>query len=117
MAGTLTYQIQASFTGNGKTMTIRGDTKTLTTGDVYNGGIITVATASPTTLAIGSVATPSAAYFCNLDDANAITIYDDSAVLAVIPAEQAALIHCGAGVTLKAQAATADSLMDYTVFE
>jgi len=114
MAGTLTYQIVATFVSNGKTLPVQGVTFEQTLGDAYKAGVVLVTQAEAVTL--DSVASPKVGYFRNLDATNFVTVLDDAAELAVVPAGQAALIQLPAGVTLKAQANTANCLMDYAVF-
>jgi len=118
MADEITYQIVIQYTKNGKTFTVPGDALELDAGDEMVSGIITVTQASAITLDLGGVDTATLAYFRNLDDTNSLEVRDDTDVLCDIPAEQACLLHLDSGLTsIKAQADTADCLMEYVVFE
>jgi hypothetical protein len=117
MAATLTYSISAAFRADNATFQITpvSVSMTMDTAMVYDR--ITVTQASAVTLSLGLITAPIVAYFYNADDTNYITITNDAAFLAKVPAGETVLLGLVGTETLKAQANTADCIMEFAAWQ
>jgi hypothetical protein len=88
----------------------------VTVNDTMHSDTVTATQASPVTVALGAVTSPTYFLVDNADATNSVNVMDDAAVLAVVPAGGATLIPLEAGVTLKVQANVADCIINYAVF-
>lgn len=122
MADEITYQVQFSYTKNGRTLldspgTITSDAA----GDGLASGIILATHAAALAVPLGLVASPGLAVFRNLDDTNYIELgYDSSGFVAVMKIQplQTVLVSLdGLMAAPYVKAHTADALMSYTIAE
>lgn len=87
-------------------------------GDAIESNEVTITQAASMAIPLGTVATPVLLYARNTDPTNYIIIFDDATEIArLFPSSFPALIPLPAGVTLKAQANTADAQLEYAVFQ
>lgn len=82
---------------------------------------LTVTQAASLAVPLGVITTPRIGYFSNVDATNFIKILDDTVEIARLSPStdgaSTALIPLPDGIVLKAQADTADCLMDYALYE
>jgi hypothetical protein len=90
---------------------------TLTVDAKFNADRLTVAHASAVAIPLGAVTVPTDLLVVNTNATNFITILDDATPICLVPASSWRFIGVPASADLKAQADTADCVMDFAVFE
>jgi len=117
MANTLTYQTGITFRTDDFVWSLQPTSVELAMGSKMQADRVTATFAAAITIALGEVTAPTVAYFHNADATNFVTITDDATFLAKIPAGRTVCLNLAGTETLKAQADTADCLLDYALFE
>jgi hypothetical protein len=119
MADELKIAIQATYTKNGRTLTIPAESDSVTvTGNKVVSGVMLATQASAIAVPIGGIGTVGYCIFKNLNATNYVNIgVDDSGLVVqttLLAGEQCILRMTGAPYV---QADTADCLLSYTVIE
>jgi len=119
MADELTYVISATHIKNGKTTVIPAVQSTRSTGNAMSQNVQLITEAAAVNLNVGSVTVPAVMYARNLNATNYVKILNDAVIIAIVKAEGQTVVDLSgvvAAADLKAQADTADCLMEYTIF-
>jgi len=83
----------------------------------FNADRLTVTHASAVAIPLGAVTAPTDLLVVNTNATNFIAILDDATPICLVPASSWRFIGVPASATLKAQADTANCIMDFAVFE
>ena len=114
---TLEYVIQATSRSTGTVASVTPVSASITISDDLSVGSLTVTQSASVAVPLGNITTPWAGYFSNTDSTNFIKILNGSTEIARVPAGQAIFFVFPSGITLNAQADTADCDMDFTLYE